>query len=809
LQTIDGFVRRIALPAFAVICTFGFGPAVLGQSAPRDIESQLAAIEKTIDAKRQELHVPGAALVIVKDDKIVYVKGMGLRDVASKLPVTPNTQFAIGSSTKAFTAMTVMMSVDDGKISLADSPRKFLPYFKMRDPEADQKITIADLLCHRSGLNRTDMAWYTNKLNAEETIRLVSQIKPTEKFGAKFQYQNVMFLVAGQCVGAAQKAPWRTVVSNRILKPLGMKTTNTSVRDLARSKDHALGYSYDAEKKEHVLLPYHDLPAIAPAGAINSNAPEMAQWLRLMLGRGVFEGKRLVSEASFDELYKKRINVAGPVDYGFGWFLRDWNGHKVVEHGGNIDGFNAQVALMPDQNLGFVLLTNISASPLGSIAMNAVWENLVGAPKPAAEAAVASTEKVAPELEAGTYRLQGANIDVVIEAKNGKLTARAPGVPESTLENVSGRRYKVVIPGLDGVFATFRPAKDDPKETEMFFEQPGAKLVGKRVPGSEDAAYSGPLKELVGKYRSSKVPVTFEVSVRSGKVALIVPGQPAYPLNPKPAKDEYSLGGLPDTFSFSIHRDATGKVSGALLRQPPAQGDLELACESTAFVPPMPVEELMKKVVEAQGGEAKLRRHQSLVVKTTSTIETQGLTVNAVEYSRSPNISANVQKMYAGKKLIGTIRSYFDGKEGGNEPSFGVTVKASGETLNDVTIASSVYPELNWKTLFTSVAISGKDKVGEEEVLVVEMTPEKGHPVTDYISTKTYRVLRRKAYPGPVVESYDDFRNIDGVLIPYRRTGVAPGLGDAVTMVTSVQFDAKMPDALFHAKNPPAREASQ
>ncbi len=119
---------------------------------------------KTLDAKREEFHVPGAALVIVKDDKIVAIQGMGLRDVEHKLPVTPQTLFAIGSSTKAFTAMTALMSVDDGKLSLSDSPRKYLPYFKLKDPDADAKITVSDLLCHRSGLDRTELAWYTGKL---------------------------------------------------------------------------------------------------------------------------------------------------------------------------------------------------------------------------------------------------------------------------------------------------------------------------------------------------------------------------------------------------------------------------------------------------------------------------------------------------------------------------------------------------------------------------------------------------------------------------------------------------------------------
>ena len=122
-----------------------------------------------------------------------------------------------------------------------------------------------------------------------------------------------------------------------------------------------------------------DLSPIAPAGAINSSARDMSLWVRFMLGGGTWNGKRLVSEKAFEQIVSPQMTIAGGIAYGFGWFLRDWYGHKVVEHGGNIDGFNAQVALMPDQNVGFVLLTNVTASTLGNFAMESIWANLVGA----------------------------------------------------------------------------------------------------------------------------------------------------------------------------------------------------------------------------------------------------------------------------------------------------------------------------------------------------------------------------------------------------------------------------------------------
>ncbi|HEV8366837.1 MAG TPA: serine hydrolase domain-containing protein, partial [Pyrinomonadaceae bacterium] len=368
-------------------------------AAPQDFSSQLAAIEKAIDEKRKELGIPGASLVIVKDDHVIYMKGLGVKDFERKIPVTPDTLFAIGSASKAFTAMIALMSADEGKLSLEDSPKKFLPYFKLRDTDADAKITIRDLLAHRSGLNRTDLAMVTGVLSREELIQVAAMAKPTAKLGEKFQYQNVMYAAAGEAVARAENSTWDKLIASKIFKPLGMKDSDTTVAAMQKERDFSFGYDYNITTKQTRLLPQRQIPSAAPAGAINSSARDMAQWLRFMLAGGVINGKRLVSEKGFNEAISKQITVGGSVDYGLGWFLRQWNKHKVVEHGGNIDGFNAQVALMPDQKLGFVLLTNVTASSLGAFAMNTVWKSLVGDPNAVnATAVVAAAD---PKLEVG------------------------------------------------------------------------------------------------------------------------------------------------------------------------------------------------------------------------------------------------------------------------------------------------------------------------------------------------------------------------------------------------------------------------
>src|SRR5215510_3491124 len=349
--------------------------------ASSDLAAKLAAIEKAIDARRVQLGTPGVSLVIVKDDKVIYLKGLGLKNIERNLPVTPDTLFAIASAGKAFTAMSVMMTADEAKLSLDDSPKKFLPYFKLQDPEADAKLTIRDLLCHRSGLNRTDLAFNTGALNREELIQVAAMAKPTAKLREKFQYQNVMYAAAGEIVAKAQKTTWEDFIVTRIFKRLGMKASTLTVKDMEKSPDYSYGYEHDFVTKETRQLPRQDLSSVASAGVINSSARDMAAWLRLMLGGGMFEGKRLVSEKGFNELISPQMRISGSENYGFGWHLVDWHGHKTIYHGGNDVGFNSMVALMPDQKLGFAFLSNVSSAPLRDEAIEIIWSNLVGAPE--------------------------------------------------------------------------------------------------------------------------------------------------------------------------------------------------------------------------------------------------------------------------------------------------------------------------------------------------------------------------------------------------------------------------------------------
>jgi CubicO group peptidase (beta-lactamase class C family) len=789
--------------------SFAQVPAQSAQ-APAGLEAKLAAIEKAVEEGRQKRGIPGLSLVIVKDDRVIYMKGLGYRDFERKAPVTPDTLFAIGSSTKAFTSMLVAMGADEGKISLEDSPKKFLPYFKLQDPESDAKITVRDLLSHSSGLNRTDLAWITGVLNREEVIRVAAQAKPTAKLREKWQYQNVMYSAAGECIAKAENSTWEKLIRERIFKPLGMRGSNLNVADTMSSPDYSKGYNYDEETKETRELPMRDFPQVAAAGAINSNARDMAQWLRLMLGGGVFEGKRLVSEASFAELIKPQMKVAGNVHYGLGWMLREWHGHKVAEHGGNIDGFNAQVALMPDQRLGFVMLTNVSASTLPSAAMEAVWSNLVGspeAPKPGAAAGDGSAVKI--EDEAGSYLLKEANMTMDVAVKDGGLTFSVPGQPTYRLEPVAGRRYKLA--GMEGFFVTFRPSKDDPKETEVYLEQPQGNFTLKRIKPADaktaaasgaSAEYTGPLKEVIGAYDSEGGGPSLEVAVRDGQLVLVIPGQPAYPLVER-SKDVLGSTALPEAYSFLVRRDAAGNIVGITVRQPEGEFAFKRAAESK---PSLTADEIMRKAVEALGGEAALRKHKSWRAAVDLNFEHQGVQGKGVIYAKAPNAAAQEITVTALGKKLGAMHDYFDGAQGGEEGTFFPFEPATGKKLEAARVASDFYSPLEWKRLFKTAEVKSTAKVGDEDAYVVVFTPEKGNAVTNYYSAKTFLLLRQDTTETsgpvnvPVTEKFSDYRPVDGVMVAFTRVSNTVTMGDVVLKVREMKFDAPVPEDVFRRK---------
>ena len=345
-------------------------------------------IRRIVDEQMRTQHIPGAVLAIVRDDRVIYMQPMGVRDIEHNLPVTPDTLFPIGSCTKAFTSMAIAHSADRGLLSLDDHPRKFLPYLKLEDAEADAKITIRDMLSHRTGLKAyADLAAEPGVLTREEYIRAATSAKPAVPFRTKFQYSNAMYAAAGEIAGRVNHATWEEVIANDLFKSLGMTSSVSIITDMLKSPDHATGYVFETSYRA-VPAP-KSLIALAPGGAIASSARDMTQWLRMLTAGGRFNGRQFVSPAMFAELTKPLIAVNPTTSYALGWAVYDWNGLRVVEHNGGSEGISAIVSFIPEKHLGFVFLSNTSSNAMtkvGNGAARLLYPLLLGQKNPPAPA---------------------------------------------------------------------------------------------------------------------------------------------------------------------------------------------------------------------------------------------------------------------------------------------------------------------------------------------------------------------------------------------------------------------------------------
>jgi CubicO group peptidase (beta-lactamase class C family) len=339
-------------------------------------------------------HVPGMAVAIVKDGQLVYAEGFGWRDVENQLPVTPETVFAIGSSSKAFTATSAGIMVDDGRLDWHTPVRKWLPDFELHDKFATERMTLADLLCHRSGLPRHDLLWYNTSASRQELMGRLKYLEPTRDFRSFLQYQNLMFMAAGHLAGQANGTDWETLVEERIFKPLEMTSSSLSVTQSQASANHALPYEMaDLKSDERRQVPFRNIDTIGPAGSINSNVLDMANWLIMNLGGGKFKERQVISEAALAEIQSAQMPLipaammfppwekhpeVGQASYGFGWFVQQYRGRRWLHHGGAIDGFIAFVSFLPQENLGVVVLSNLGGRMVAPIIACNAQDRLMG-----------------------------------------------------------------------------------------------------------------------------------------------------------------------------------------------------------------------------------------------------------------------------------------------------------------------------------------------------------------------------------------------------------------------------------------------
>ncbi|HKQ91780.1 MAG TPA: serine hydrolase, partial [Blastocatellia bacterium] len=577
-----------------------------GANFPCDIERKadpvaaakesLAGFDDVVTDAMKKFEVPGMAIAIVKNNEVIYAKGFGLRDVEKQLPVTADTLFAIGSSSKAFTTFVLGTLVDEGRIEWDKPARNYIPWFKLFDPSMTERLSVRDLVTHRSGLPRHDLVWYNNfNASRESLVRKLAYLEPSADLREKWQYNNLMYLTAGYLTEVITGKSWEDAVRDRVLNPLGMKRTNFSVNDSQKDNDFAQPYGKRGDKIEK--LPFRPITNLGPAGSINSSVNEMARWVIAHINGGKYGDKKIAETATVDDMHRPYMTTGASSEfqeivggeYALGWFVDTYRGRRRVQHGGNIDGFSANVVLFPKDGVGMVALTNLSGTPLRDLITQVAADRLFKLSQvdwitqAAGRRAMLEQAGREGEKKKEVTRVQGTQMSHKLEDYAGdyehpgygvmKVALRA-GKLEATFNNIAtplehwhydtfngGRAKDPVFNNMkysfqtdvNGNVATISAQFEASVKEIVFAKKPDARLF--------DPAY---LSRYAGAY--DLMGQTINVSLKGAALVAVVGGQPSMDLIPTLSGD-FTLKQV-QVVSIHFIMDDQGNAASFELRQP-------------------------------------------------------------------------------------------------------------------------------------------------------------------------------------------------------------------------------------------------
>jgi CubicO group peptidase (beta-lactamase class C family) len=351
--------------SFIIVAYCLFPAYSFSQQQPSFITDSL---DSYIQQGMRDWNIPGLAIAIVKDGKVVVMKGYGVRDMESKEPVDENTLFMIASNSKLFTATALAQLEFDKKISLNDKITKYFPDYRVYDTITTQLVTIRDMLSHHLGTKtfQGDFTFWNSSLTRQQIMNKMRLLKPSQNFRQSYGYCNSCFLTAGEIIPAVSGMPWEVYVYDSIIQPLGMSNTHTLGYGMARMENASKPYT-NTFSEDIVELPYDQIDNLGPAGSIVSCVKDISHWLLMQLDSGHYEGKQVLPCAvlqrtrEMNTIVNSRKNFFLPshfVGYCLGLMVMDYDGRQVYWHTGGADGFVTNTCFIPEEKLGITILTN-------------------------------------------------------------------------------------------------------------------------------------------------------------------------------------------------------------------------------------------------------------------------------------------------------------------------------------------------------------------------------------------------------------------------------------------------------------------
>ena len=377
-------MKKILLPLLSLlICHSSFSQT---DTLPTFVKDSL---DIYVNRALTDWQIPGVAICVVKNGKIVFMNGYGVKETGTNDKVDENTLFMIGSNSKAFTATALAMLDAEKKLSLDDKVQKWLPDFKLYDPWVAKEASIRDLLCHRLGFEtfQGDFMYFDSDLSTAEVREKMGKLKPMYSFRSKWGYTNAAFMTAGEIIPKATGKSWADFITEKIFRPLGMNNSLALSKDIktAGNKSAAHTVVMGVLKK----IPYGNIDNLAPAGSISSSVNDMSKWVMMQLNNGKLDSKEIIPASAIAQT-RMPASILGnggtPFNkghfslYGLGWFLEEYSGREIISHTGGVNGFVTSVTLIPEEKLGIVVFTNTDANALYEALKREIMDAYLGLP---------------------------------------------------------------------------------------------------------------------------------------------------------------------------------------------------------------------------------------------------------------------------------------------------------------------------------------------------------------------------------------------------------------------------------------------
>lgn len=564
----------------------------------RRAQNSLEGFDSVVEKALGDYLVPGMAIGIIVDGHLVYSKGFGFRDLEKKLAVTPNTLFAIGSCSKAFTSFVMGSLVDEGVLSWDSLVIDLFPEFRLWDQYATQNLTMRDLLTHRSGIPRHGFMWYNSTMSRFEFMNRLRYLEPSCNIRERYQYNDLMYVAAGFVMEQVMGKSWEELVSSRILLPLGMRHTNFSVEKMELEADFSFGYiEKDAKLKK---MPLRNICVAAPAGGINSNITDLTRWLQMHLNGGVCEKRALISPVTLQEMHSPQVVITGVPESkeslmyaaAIGWNIASYRGHYLVSHDGGVDGFTSVVGFLPQEGVGVIVLANKNLTPCSRyVSLQAIdrvlelpfidWlqEGIDGLNKN-------KETQDQNKLKEDSFRKKGTTPSHPLEDYVGEYNHLGYG---TVFVSLVDNQLQITLNGITSIlehwhYDVFTIAKET---QDLLFSRERTKLnffngingeverlvipfelkaddiiFKKRAP--QTLSSLDYIRQFTGPYEIYGY--TMEIVVRNQGLSVIIPGEPIYELVPS-AQNEFTVKSLTG-YTVRFILDKLGQVEEVLLIQP-------------------------------------------------------------------------------------------------------------------------------------------------------------------------------------------------------------------------------------------------